>query len=186
MVAPFILMGASGIASFFVGKKAKEKESEEKINLVMQLAEVDVKQAKAINAVKKKSVEELRFRVKNGIGPFAPLPTQASARAQAIRESRVKKDLSKLPPAERSSIISSVSKLSDTEKAEIMSSPNRKVAINALVKRKVAEASAVAAVSQPPGAQPPAPSGPVELKGPVTSSGANGTIITEFEEGQTY
>ena len=186
MVAPFLIAGASGIASFFVGKKAKEKEATEKINLVMQLAEVDLKQAKAINAVKNKSISELRYRVKNGIGPFAPLPTQASERAKAVRESRVQKDLGKLPPAERGSIISSVSKLSETEKAEIMSSPDKKAAINAVINRKVAEASAIAAVSVPPGAQPPVPSGPVQMRGPVTSSGANGTIVTEFENGQSY
>ena len=83
MVLPFLLPAAAA----FVGRMLGKADVDERLELVKQLANVTPEQAQAIDAVKKQSISELRTRVKLGIGPLAPLPAQASQRAQVASAS---------------------------------------------------------------------------------------------------
>ena len=85
----FLLPAASALAGQMFGKKSAEAEGEEKLELVKQLANLTPEQARAIDAVKKQPLEEVRMRVELGIGPYAALPANASARAQEIRQRRI-------------------------------------------------------------------------------------------------
>lgn len=85
MVSPFIIGTLSALVSERATSASKDKESEEKLELVKNLASLTPEQAEAVDAVKKQSVDEMKKRVELGIGPFKPLPEQASDRAREAR-----------------------------------------------------------------------------------------------------
>ena len=139
MVAPFIpwLIGAAGVgASHVITKSNEEKKSEEKLDLVKKLADLTPEQAQAVDAVKKQTVEEMQTRVTLGVGPFAPLPEQASERAKevhaAIQEARERG----VPPSQV--IAEKLSKITEDEKEKIMKEPpeQRQAAIDRLSREK--------------------------------------------------
>lgn len=86
MVSPLIVGAVSALISERATSASKEKEAEEKIELVKKLADLTPEQAQAVDAVKSKSVDEMRERVKSGVGPFGILPLKVSDRAREARE----------------------------------------------------------------------------------------------------
>ena len=122
----FLLPAASALAGQMFGKKSAEAEGEEKLDLVKQLANLTPDQAKAVDAVKKQPIEEVRMRVELGIGPYAQLPANASARAQEIRQRRI--DAAKAQVA-----------VTPQEQAAAASSP---AAMEAIINQKAAEMTA--------------------------------------------
>ena len=124
MVLPFLLPAAAA----FVGRMLGKADVDERLELVKQLANVTPEQAQAIDAVKKQSISELRTRVKLGIGPLAPLPAQASQRAQDIRQGRI--DAAGGIP------------ITPEERAQVASASDQRSAVDALVDKKMAELKA--------------------------------------------
>lgn len=124
MVLPFLLPAAAAFVGRMMGKSGAEAEAEEKLDLVKKLANLTPDQAQAVDALKKQPIKEVRIRAELGIGPFAPLPPQASERAQAIRQQRIDASQVSITPA---------------EKAAVAASPDQKSAMDALVDRKTAE-----------------------------------------------
>ena len=86
---PFLPIAASAAASWFARGSAKDAEAAEKLDLVKELAGLTPAQAKAVDAIKTQSLEEMRTRAELNIGPFGPLPPNANARAQEARERRI-------------------------------------------------------------------------------------------------
>lgn len=136
MVIQFVLPAVSAVAGQMVGKSSAEKEGAEKLELVKTLANLTPEQAAAVDAVKSQPLEEVRTRVELGIGPFAPLPPNASARAQEQRQRRMELLASKNVGTK------TVGLLSDEEKAAVLASPDREAAVSALIEKKTAEARA--------------------------------------------
>lgn len=85
MVIPLILSAAGSAVTYFTTKAAGEKETKEKLDLVKKLANLTPEQAQAVDALKEQDVEEMRTRAQLGIGPFKPLPEQASEQAKEQR-----------------------------------------------------------------------------------------------------
>lgn len=119
----FLLPAVSGLAGKVFGQKAAEAEGEEKLDLIKQLANLTPEQANAVDALKKQSIEEVRNRAALGIGPFAPLPANASARAQEIRQARI------------TAAAGGVS-ITPAEQAQAASSP---AAMDAIIEKKASE-----------------------------------------------
>jgi hypothetical protein len=130
MVVPILVSAVGAVISHVVTKGAKDKETEEKLELVKSLAQLTPEQAQAVDAVKKQSVDEMRVRVRLGIGPFKPLPEQASARAQELRTQKI---------AERGVSTPGSIHLTAEEKAAVLGSTDKKAAIDQLVDKKLAE-----------------------------------------------
>ena len=128
MVLPFLLPAAVAFVGRMVGKSGAEAEAEEKLDLIKKLANLTPEQAQAVDAIKKQSIKEVRARVELGIGPFAPLPAQASERAQSIRQARI--DAAGGIP------------ITPEERAQVASAPDQKSAVDALVDKKMAELKA--------------------------------------------
>lgn len=127
MVLPFLLPAAAAFVGRMVGKSGAEAEAEEKLDLVKKLANLTPDQAQAVDAIKKQPIKEVRIRAELGIGPYAPLPPQASERAQAIRQQRIDASQVTITPA---------------EKAAVAAAPDKKLAMDLLVDQKVAEMTA--------------------------------------------
>ena len=119
----FLLPAVSGIAGQMFGKKSAEAEGEEKLDLIKQLANLSPEQAKAVDALKKQPIDEVRTRAALGIGPYAQLPANASARAQEIRQRRIDAAAANVA-------------ISPAEQAAAASSPT---AMNAIIDRKASE-----------------------------------------------
>ncbi len=119
----FIVPALTGLAGRMVGKSGAEAEAVEKIDLIKQLAGLTPEQARAVDALKGKSVEEVRMRLELGVGPYAPLPENASARAQEIRQRRI------------ASATAAVA-ISPAEQAAAATSPS---AMDAILEKKAAE-----------------------------------------------
>lgn len=128
MVLPFLLPAAAAFVGRMVGKSGADAEAEEKLDLVKKLANLTPEQAQAVDALKKQSIKEVRIRAELGIGPFAPLPAQASERAQAIRQARIDATAGVAVTLE--------------ERAQVAAAPDQKAAMDALVSKKVAEVAA--------------------------------------------
>ena len=128
MVLPFLLPAAVAFVGRMVGKSGAEAEAEEKLDLIKKLANLTPEQAQAVDAIKKQSIKEVRARVELGIGPFAPLPAQASERAQSIRQARI--DAAGGIP------------ITPEERAQVASASDQRSAVDALVDKKMAELKA--------------------------------------------
>lgn len=85
----FILPAVAGMAGKMFGQKGAEADAEEKLDLIKQLANLTPEQAKAVDALKKQPIDEVRTRAALGIGPYGQLPANASAKAQEIRQRRI-------------------------------------------------------------------------------------------------
>lgn len=122
----FILPAASALAGKIFGQKGAEAEAEEKLDLIKKLANLTPEQANAVDALKKQSIEEVRVRHELGVGPYAPLPANASARAQEIRQARI-------AAASKSVTIT------PDEQARVASASNMDAALNELAAKKTQE-----------------------------------------------
>jgi len=125
MVLPFLLPAAAAFVGRMIGKSGADAEAEEKLDLVKKLANLTPEQAQAVDAIKKQPIKEVRIRAELGIGPFSPLPAQASERAQAIRQARID--------------AASGTDITPEERAQIDAAPDKKAAMDALVNRKTSE-----------------------------------------------
>lgn len=133
MVIPLIVGGVVALVTRGLTASVKNKETEEKLELVKKLAGLSPEQARAVDAVKVQSVEELQTRVELGIGPFAPLPPTASKQAQEQRERRMAALAGK-------NVGTQLVKVTDAERAQVEAAPDKEAAISALVAKKMTEA----------------------------------------------
>ena len=125
----FLLPAVAGFAGRMFGKSQGDAEAEEKIDAIKEMAGLTPQQVQAADAIKVQPIEEIRTRRTLGIGPLAPLPANASQRAQDIRNAR----------------ITSAAKTTVTpaEQAAIAAAADPTAAMKALVDRKVAELTVV-------------------------------------------
>lgn len=89
MVIPLVVPALAAIFGRQVGKSGAEAIAAEKLDLAVQLANLTPDQAQAVEAIKRQPIEEVRVRHTLGIGPLAPLPANASQRAQEIRQAKI-------------------------------------------------------------------------------------------------
>ncbi len=122
-MVPFLLPAVSAVVGQVFGKKSAEAEGEEKLDLIKQLANLTPEQANAVDALKKQSIDEVRTRAALGIGPYAALPANASARAQEIRQRRIDAAAQNVP-------------ISGADLAAATSSP---AAMDAIIEKKASE-----------------------------------------------
>jgi hypothetical protein len=140
MVLPIVFAAGGSLVSHLVTKDAEERKAERKVELIAKLAELTPQQASAVEAVKKAPVEELEDRVTLGIGPFAPLPEQASERAKEMRaqmQTRKEAALKTLTPEQRGQLAKSVAELTPEEEAELDAAPNKEQTAKEIAERKV-------------------------------------------------
>jgi len=138
MVLPFILAAVGAGVSHVATKAAKDSEHEEKLEHMKELLSLSPEQREAMDALKKQSLSEVRERVKLGIGPTKPLPSQASARAGTAHQAAVARKLQSLSPEERERVMAEITKLSPEEQAIVRSAANQDAAINQITEKKLA------------------------------------------------
>jgi len=121
----FLIPAVSGFVGKMMGKSGADAEADERIEHIKVLASLTPTQAAAIDAVKKAPIEEVRARVELGIGPYAPLPPQAAAQAQAHRQARIEAAAGQVT-------------LTPQEQAHIAAAPDPTAAFNAVATQKAA------------------------------------------------
>lgn len=121
-----LVPAVSGIVGRQVGKSGAEAEADERIEHIKKLANLTPEQSAAVDAVKKAPIEEVRTRVQLGIGPYAPLPANAAAQAQANRQRRIDAATAQIT-------------LTPAEETAINASPDPQAAFDALANKKAAE-----------------------------------------------
>jgi Lon protease-like protein len=157
MIIPLLAAAASGGVSHVATKASKDAETKEKLDLVKDLAELTPEQAKAVDALKEQSVEEMRTRKDLGIGPFKPLPEQASekarearARVQAKLEARgtqggkeraLAEKVKAMPPDQKEKVIATIAQITPEERTAVLSSRNPEAVIKQIAANKMAEAA---------------------------------------------
>lgn len=121
----FLLPAVAGLLGNSMGKSSAEAEAGEKMDAIKDLVGLTPQQAQAVDAIKAQPIEEVRTRRTLGIGPLAPLPANASQRAQEIRNAR----------------ISSAAKTTITpaEQAAVSAAADPAAAMKALIDQKVAQ-----------------------------------------------
>jgi hypothetical protein len=137
MILQLVVPAVSAVAGQMMGKSSAEKDAAEKLEHIKALANLTPEQAQVVDAVKAQPLEEVRTRVALGIGPFAPLPPNASAQAQAARERRV--------AALATKNVGTQELTTPEERARVLAAPDREAAINAMIDEKVAQAKAARA-----------------------------------------
>lgn len=88
-IIPAVVGGLGGILGHQVGKSGEKSDNAERIGAIKELAGLSPDQARAVDALSAQPIEEVRIRRELGIGPLSPLPANASARAQEIRNNRI-------------------------------------------------------------------------------------------------
>lgn len=140
MVGPLISAAASGFLSHTVTKKTEEEKAEKKLDLIKELADLTPEQANAVEAMKKKSVEELEDRITLGIGPFADLPPQASERAREMRaqmQAKMQAKIQGMSADEVQAVAAEVGQLTAEEEQKIAMAENKEQAVKEVVDAKV-------------------------------------------------
>lgn len=125
----FLLPAVAGLAGRMLGKSQADAEASEKIDAIKEMAGLSAQQAQAADAIKTLPIEEVRVRRTLGIGPLAPLPANASQRAQEIRNARIS--------------AAAQTTVTPAEQAAITASADPTAAMKALIDRKVAELTPV-------------------------------------------
>lgn len=122
----FVIPAVTGFVGKMMGKSGADAEADERIEHIKVLANLTPTQAAAIDAVKKAPIEEVRARVELGIGPYATLPANAAAQAQAHRQARI-------------DAATAAVTLTQKEQAHIAAAPDPTAALNAIADQKAAQ-----------------------------------------------